>query len=190
MADAGDPELAAQAAGGDAAAFEELVHRYHARVLRWAMVIVGDRDDAADVAQNVWIRVYRDLADLRDPARFPAWLYRTAYRVACAFRRTDERRSSILGAANRSDLFAQAPSPAEGLDAERLEELLLAALAGLPPRQRAVYTLAELEERPMTEIAAILGIPAVTVRTNLFRARRAVRAWILRTHPGLGEDAR
>ncbi len=134
--DAESVDLAARAASGDAAAFEELVRCHHASVIRWAIVAVGDLDDAEDLAQAVWMRAYRSLGDYRGAAKFSTWLYRITYNLGFEVRRTRDRRLAALATWNNStERVTAVVQPHDEGDAQRLAAAVHACVKELPPRQ-------------------------------------------------------
>jgi RNA polymerase sigma-70 factor (ECF subfamily) len=191
MNDADSADLVARAASGDRDAFRCLVERYHTTVFRWAFAACGDQDDADDVAQAVWIRVYAKMSSYRGGAKFSTWLYRITFNTSVELTRTRTRRASALDTKG-----AEAPEePAvrdlgDDMDASHITHVIRRYLGMLPPRQRAIFDLADLRGYGPAEIAELLGTQEVTVRTNLFRARRAIRTLMLQEEPQLMQEIR
>lgn len=184
-------DLVGHAAAGEPDAFRELVRRYHATVYRWAALSLGDRDEAEDVTQLVLIKVHASLTTYRGGAKFTTWLYRITRNVLFETARRQQRRGSLLAAREElHGIAAEVDSPEDTIDWGRLNALLLDYLAALPPRQREVFMLADLEGFVPVEIADLLGVEQVTVRTNLLKARRAIRSRMLREQPKLMEEYR
>jgi RNA polymerase sigma-70 factor (ECF subfamily) len=183
--------LVARAARGDPQAFEQLVSRYHGEVIRWAFVAIGDRDDAEDLAQAVWLRAYQSLGDFRGASRFSTWLYRITWNLGHEMRQKQSRRGSALAQWAESD-GAELNNAAsdDGADAETLSNAISQCVQQLPPRQRAVLTLIDFEGRSAADVAGMLDIAEGTVRTNLFKARRAIRQRLLEQEPQLIEELR
>ena len=176
---------------GDAAAREALLARCHPTVYRWALVQVGDADEAEDVAQEALLRLDAGLGSFAGKSLFATWLYRVTRNVVLEVGRRVARTLRLRGAlALQTDDAAAAPDPADGLTADTVAALVRALLAELPPRQREVFYLADLEELAPVEIAQRLGLEPATVRVHLLRARRALRARILREHPAIAEEYR
>lgn len=202
---------AAQA--GDEEAFAALVRRVHARVFRWALGRTGDPDDADDVTQSVLIRLHRHLGGYRASGSFDAWLYRiTANAAASHAARLKRRRRSrralspavgegttgtgaMAGSANpaagastaASVADAQATRAVSRIFAGRVSELVRTYFRELPARQREVFDLVDLQGHSPAEVAEMLGLKQVTVRANLFKARRTMRRTILARHPEIEE---
>ena len=181
-------DLIRRAAAGERAAFSEIVARYHTTVFRWAAVVLGDADEADDVAQVVLLKVHASLASYRGGARFTTWLYRITSNVLFEVNRKTQRRGNIL---SRADDFVEKENENENeetIDGRRFAKLVREYMSDLPPRQREVFVLADMEGFAPAEIAELLGVEAVTVRTNLLKARRAIRSRMLREQPKLMEE--
>jgi RNA polymerase sigma-70 factor (ECF subfamily) len=185
-----DEALAARAAAGDEAAFEEIVTRYHARVFRLASRLTGNDADAADVMQDTFLRAYRGLASFRGASRFGTWLYRIATNAALAHRRARARRpsESLEPYLPRFDgNGAHAATPAELQVAARAEEVLdrrllaekaRAGIERLPELYREAFVLRDLEELKTAEVADVLGLDPATVRQRVHRARLMLRGYL------------
>jgi RNA polymerase sigma factor (sigma-70 family) len=139
---------------------------------RTAFGVLGDRESARDVAQEVALQAVRRHASLRDPAALDAWLRRIAVRAALreAHRGRRRRAAEDARAADRSR-----PRGTDGLEGA------LALLEGLPPRQRAALTLRYVHDLSDAEIARALGCRTGTVRSLLSRGREALRERIEET---------
>ncbi|GAB4224806.1 MAG: sigma-70 family RNA polymerase sigma factor [Acidobacteriota bacterium] len=171
-------ELIRRAQAGDAAAFDALVAQFGALVLRVARSIVGETD-AEDVAQEVFLRLYRALASV-DPERpLEPFLVRIAVNAARTERgRRGRRREDVLEAARDR---AGGAGPGAAVHADDVRRALLAASATLTERERLVFRLRDLEGLEAPVVAEALGIAAVTVRRLSGNARSKVIAW-LRIH--------
>jgi RNA polymerase sigma factor (sigma-70 family) len=133
---------------------------------RTALGVLGDREAADDIAQDVAVTAVRKAGTLRDPAALDAWLHRIAVRTALA----EARRGRNRRAAERAHVEHRRvlePDPLEGA---------LALLDGLPPRQRAALTLRYVHDLPDMAIARALRCRPGTVRSLLSRGREALRA--------------
>src|SRR5262245_6836288 len=185
-----DDELTAlvqRVRGGNSSAFEELASRVRDRVTRWARRVVGDRDEAEDVAQLVLVRMHERLSEFEGRSRFGSWLYRITRNIALERRRSEARRSALLARELSSERDATR-DPTDAADSSRVQHLVAAYFDALSPRQREVFELVELRGLSTSDVAARLGIEASTVRVLLLRARRTIRARMLAQHPGLLED--
>jgi RNA polymerase sigma-70 factor (ECF subfamily) len=180
-----DHQLVAQTLHGRPDAYGELVRRYQATVYNVAYRLIGERQEALDVAQDAFVRAYHALRSFDQERPFGPWVVRIATNVALAS--LQRRRvptiplGRIFGAEGeeREATGVAPPDPASGpeedfLAAERGAELRRAILA-LPPRYRAVIELRHFQDLSYEEIAATLGLPLSDVKSHLFRARKLLR---------------
>jgi RNA polymerase sigma-70 factor (ECF subfamily) len=172
---------------GDDEAFRRLVALVHADLRRWALARMADPDDADEVVQRTLIRMHRALRSFDGRARLSTWLYRILRNVATDLERGRRSHRTVADAPPDDPEAAERPDPVRSLEARRLSREVLACFAALPPRQREVLELVDHEGRRPVEVAEMLGMKPVTVRANLFKARRAVREAILARHPELEE---
>ena len=181
-----DTVLVAQARAGDRTAFDELVVRYQDRVFNMAYRILGHREDALDVAQEIFLTVFKSLARFEAKARFSTWLYRvTVNRCRDELRRrgtVKHTRPRSLDAARKNDdddrsmePAAAAATPEQQAAARETHELVSAAIADLPGDAREVLVMRDVEDLAYDDIAEILEIPVGTVRSRLNRARTLLR---------------
>lgn len=181
-------DLIPRAQAGEREAQEELLRRCHPVVYRWCLVHLGDPDDAADVAQEVLVRVYERLKRFAGRSRFTTWLYQVTRNEAFSLRRRFTARSRLTDGLTREAVAPEAPGAEAELDRTALVEAARAELRNLPPRQREVFALADLEDVSLAEIAERLALNPITVRAHLFRARRKIRARLLELYPALVEE--
>lgn len=182
-------QLARQASGGNAAAFDALLRQVYPRVRRWAASQVRVPDDADDVAQEVAIRLHRHLPGFQFEARFTTWLYRVTRSVLADWYRRNRRHGYVR------ERLATAPRPTVDppdppLDRQRAGNLVRLWFHDLPARQREVFDLTDLQGHTPAEVAQLLELDPATVRVHLHRARRQLRRRMLAEHPALVEDAR
>lgn len=173
IADGDEARLVARTLDGDRVAFGILVERYAASARRVARAVLGDPDDADDAAQDAFLSALVKLGQY-DPRRpFGPWLMRIVANAA-----TDRRRRRTVRRVEPLDPRLAGGGPRPDRDAERaaLGERLAAALATLTPRRQLAVVLFDVEGYAHGEIAGILGIPEGTVRSEVFHARRQLRA--------------
>lgn len=175
------PELLARTRDGDSRAFVDLVTQYQPLVFRWAVALSGDKDEAEDITQEVFVRVHRKLSAFRGDGPFEAWLYRIARRVALRTRHALP--PAVIGP--DSDMYET--DPGARVDRQRAVALIQNIARSLPERQREVFVLCDLEGRAPSEVAALLDMKDVSVRASLFKARATIRRMVLATHPGFSE---
>jgi RNA polymerase sigma-70 factor (ECF subfamily) len=164
------------ARAGDRAAFEVLVESWVEPAFRIALAIVGNEADARDATQDAFLAAWRRLRQLRDTDRFDAWLYRILVNSCRGLRRGRRRvaaREIHLTALGEGD--EPVDDPAETAD-ERVVSLdaVERAWFRISVAERTILALHHFEHRPITEIAAVLGIPAGTAKSRLFHARHSL----------------
>jgi RNA polymerase sigma-70 factor (ECF subfamily) len=177
------------AQAGDEAAFEQLVRRHYAQIHRWALARTGDRDDADDVTQEVLMRLNRHLSSFDGRSRFTTWLYQVTSSAAADLHRKQARRERLAVRVGRE------PAPTshdpreehDAADEKRVSGLVRTFLEELSERQREIFDLCDLQGFGPAEVSAMLKLEPVTVRSHLFRARKAIREKILESSPELVE---
>ena len=161
-----DAQLILALRKGDESAFETLYERHHRAVLNIAYRLLGDRDAAEDIAQEVFVKLYTSPGSYRPTARLSTWLYRVTHN-ACI----DEIRKRK----NRPvELVPEVHSP-EASEPDELAEAVRAAVAALPEKQRLAVVLQRYEELSYQEIAEVLGTSVPAVESLLFRARETLK---------------
>ncbi len=174
--------LIARCRQGDPLAWELLVRRYQSRIFGIASAYVGDREEARDLAQEIFLRVWRNLEHCRESERFEAWLLAIARNASLdALRRRQARPPrQDLPVESAHALADPSPSAAEHWEADERRRLLLRAMDELSPLNRELIVLKEMQALPLEEIAALLDVPLGTVKSRASRARlelaRALRA--------------
>ena len=180
-------DLIRAAAGGDRRAFEDLVLLKRERVIRTAYQIVGDLEDAKDVAQAVFLKVWRVLQRFELDRKFDTWLYRITVNAAIDFIRDRGPKGFLQPLPD--DAGDRMADPAVGgetaLDLGALQRAFLHLAARLAPKQRATFVLKEIEGLGTAEVARVLGITESTVRNHLLQARAKLREGLERDYPGL-----
>ncbi len=172
-----DEELIAAFLEGDQLAFEELVRRYQTQVFNLAYRILGDRTDALDVSQEVFILLFRKLGTFRSESRFSTWLYRVATNACRDYTRKKRYHLSLSSRADEDMpeweemLPGDEENPDDLLISAELQGRVRAAIRELPLKFREVVFLHDIEGYNYNEIAEILGISLGTVKSRLNRAR-------------------
>lgn len=186
-----DSELLARHVAGDPDAFAEIVRRHRDRLWAVALRTLGDREEAADALQDALVSAYRAAHTFRGQSAVTTWLHRITVN-ACLdrARKAATRRTSPVADNER---FEQLLEPAESAaaPAERLalHRELLAALATLPPDQRAALILVDMQGYPVAEAAAILDTPVGTVKSRCARGRARLLPLLVHLRPGRNQDA-
>ena len=163
--------LLLQCRRGDPDAFARLTRVWERRLLYYIRRIVATEEDAWDVLQEVWLRVWRKVSGIRETSSFRAWVYAVAHNSAISHARHETRVDELHESAPVPDADDSAPT-FDNDDAARIHR----ALDRLGPQQRQVLTLFFLEEFSQAEIAEILAIPKGTVKSRLYHARQALRS--------------
>lgn len=158
-----DRDLVGRARRGDLDAYNLLVSRWDRRVFNYLVKLVGNREDAMDISQDVFLKAYQNLGKLEDPGRFGGWLFRIAHNEAYSLL----RKSRLDG----EELTETAPLP-PGPRMLPVETSLAvaAALNRLTPDQREAVVLKVYEGFKFEEMAEILGCPVSTVKSRLYTA--------------------
>jgi len=174
-----DPERAVIDAiqQGDPHAVAELIQRQGRWVRGVIFAAAGRLDEVDDVAQRVWMQVWREARRLEDPARWRPWLYRIARNAATDAARGRRRRRGLLRGLleRRRAERAEETGPDRGLLGSERQQTMLQAIASLPALYREPFVLKHLEDWSYRQIGGALGLPTDTVETRLVRARRLLR---------------
>lgn len=169
----------------DKGAFSELLRRYQSHVDRILYHLAPDWSDRADLAQEVWIRVYRNIKRLNEPVKFRGWLSRIATNLFYdeLRKRKRVRHPLSLDAPRQMDdgeltweVASDAPSPDDDLSTQEFYEQLHVAIAELPEAFRTTIILREIEGMAYEEIAEITGVSLGTVKSRIARARAKLQA--------------
>jgi RNA polymerase sigma-70 factor (ECF subfamily) len=180
--------LVRSAQAGDRLAFEELVRRYDREVLRLALNLVHRSEDARDIYQEGFLRVYRNLHRFRFECSFYTWLYRIVTNVALDhLRRRTSRREDQAPVPEEADggtrdFFDRQPehraaaNPEKRLLGQELGQHIAAALKRLSPRERMVFEMKHYQGLKLRAIGDLLGTSEETVKNSLFRATRKLRS--------------
>jgi RNA polymerase sigma-70 factor (ECF subfamily) len=188
-----DSDLIARAAGGDPAAFQALVERHRSMVYRVAYQFAGNHHDAEDIAQEVFIKVYRSLDRFRQDAQLSSWMYRIVMN-ACIDHR---RRHQPAGAApfgeeaehKMLNTAEEAPGPEERAYAGELGQVLESEVQRLPKGQRIVFVMRHHQGMKLCEIAEALGLAEGTVKRQLHAAVHRLRQALTEANVAAGEQA-
>ena len=161
--------------------FEALANEHKDAVYRQLIRVCGNREDAEDVLIEALLKAYRNLEKLRETAAFHSWLAQIGRRV-CWQLKQREALLPIVQLSAIEDAGAELESGADAPDVQasivEMKQLLASAVESLPPAERAVYELRDLEELSGEETATRLGLSVAAVKSRLHRARRNVRSAI------------
>lgn len=191
LSPAEERSLIERAQGGDRDAFEELVHRYDRDVLRIALNILRKPDDARDVYQEAFLKIYRNLPRFRFECSFYTWAYRIVTNVCLDHLRRRSSRpedqapeyaSNLNGDPAPGDFFDRQQAAEASSDPERrmqgieISRRISSALELLTPRERMVFEMKHYQGLKLRAIGDALGTTEETVKNSLFRATRKLRA--------------
>ncbi len=180
-----DIRLMLQVRADDAEAFAELVERYQQRVVGIMNHLLGNVEEAEDLAQEVFLRVYRNRKKYRPTAKFSTWLFTIANNLALNVMRRRHRKPTVPLPAQESGPLGPRPqeqlaidpglTPAHGLRQRELSAVIRQALEELNERQRMAVVLNKFEEMNYNEIAEVMGLSMKAVKSLLSRARGKLR---------------
>ncbi len=188
-----DRDLIEKFLSGNAEAFNTLVWRWQKIIFNFVWRDLGNRDEAHDVTQQVFIRVFRSLHKLKDRERFSTWIYQIAANL-CRDVIKQRRRRKVLSLENMqeagsaelatNDAFTLMPEsdqhPDRVVSRNQLRELLEKALQEIPAEQRVVVIMKEYQNLKFTEIAEILDAPVNTVKSRLYYGLNALKKVLAR----------
>jgi len=179
-----DVQLIERAKQGDSKAFRILFDRYQSRAFAVAFGVVRDKQEASDLVQEAFVRVFKHLPNFAGTSSFYTWFYRILMNLAIdhlrkrkPWKQTDYSDALDHESDNAHPSVASAPSegPASHVDTQELSEHIQAALSQIPEHHRAVILLREVEGLSYAEMAEVLGIPKGTIMSRLFHARRKLQ---------------
>ena len=187
--DARDRRLVRRLKQGDERAFQELVHTYQDRIFGLTYRMIGNRQEAEDLAQEVFISVHRGIANYRGEGRFYTWLYRIAsntcknrikYLKGRNFHRSsdiDETPDAHTAGADGPTVHLQSivPGPEATMAGSRLEQAIQREIAALDPEHRLLIVLRDIQGMSYADIRRVTGLQEGTLKSRLHRARLALK---------------
>ena len=176
---------------GDNLAWEALVRRTQSRVYGLALQYLRDPDEAADLAQEIFIKIYRNLDKMETGSAFLPWMVRLA-RNCCIDRiRRIKARPPARDVVVDEDLelTSAAPSPEQSWDTDRRKQLVYQAMGNLSEQNREILLLKEIQQLKLAEIAGMLGLPVGTIKSRASRARVELAKSVLKLDPSYGAAA-
>lgn len=187
----GDRQLVRRLRDRDEQAFRELMTEHRDKVYNLTLRMLGNRAEAEDVAQEVFIQVFKTIDTFREESKLSTWLYRVAVnlcknRIKYLARRQDRNKDQLdetTEAAASSAVAAPGGPPARpdrAVEGAQLEKVLQDAIATLDEEHRVLVVLRDVEDLSIEEICVITGLPDGTVKSRLHRARLALRKKVTR----------
>lgn len=173
----GDSEVISRVLQGEQNAYAELVNRYQAYVFTLVMRMIKSREDAEEVAQDIFVKAYRSLADFRGESKFSTWLYTIVNTTCITFLRKKKLEVHSL---ENEKIFEVADSKDSGFRANMIEQksrvnMVNEAITMLSPDDAEIITLFYKAEQNLEEIARILAIESNTAKVRLHRARARLK---------------
>ncbi|HIE52670.1 MAG TPA: sigma-70 family RNA polymerase sigma factor [Armatimonadetes bacterium] len=178
-----DKELVARCQQGDRAAFDEIMARYESKVYNLAYRLLNNQDDAFDIAQEAFIRIYRGLSRFRGSSTLSTWIYRITLNLCLDELKRRKRRPLSETELQEDDtpepllerVVDENSDPNVAVESQARQAIVQWALTQLPEHHRAVIVLYDLEGLSYTEIAEVLHTNVGTVKSRLNRARAALK---------------
>lgn len=180
-------EIINRVRAGDTDAFESLVLEHQNKVYSLALRMVGNEEDARDMAQEAFVRAYTSLAGFRGDSKFSVWLYRLTSNICIDFLRSRQRHQTVSLTYDTDDAEGgqlEIPderfSPDTGLERAELRGSVVRGLNSLSPEFRSILLLREIEGLTYEEIGRALDLEEGTVKSRIFRARKKLTEFLLR----------
>lgn len=185
-----DHELVRAVVDGDPTAFRGLVERYQGRIYNVCYGMVRNREDARDLAQDAFVKAFKNLSRFRYGSSFYTWLCRIAMNVSIDHIRKQKVRKAQefndeIGTRDQTGMLSfghHRGDPRRELERQQIHDRILAALETLPEEQRQVVVLREMEGLSYKEISDVMGIPEGTVMSRLFYARKKLQQALAELH--------
>lgn len=175
--------LVEKSKSGDIGAFEQLVENYQKKVFNIALRMIGNYDDAGDLTQEVFIRVFKSIKSFKEQSSFSTWLYRITTNVCLdELRKRKNKKVISLDEELKLDdsevkrqIESDDPSPEETAEKEELKKIIKKAINDLTEEHRVVIVLRDIQGFSYEEISRIINCPEGTVKSRINRARQALK---------------
>ncbi len=159
-------------------AFTQLVQKYQERLYWHIRRMVTEHDDANDILQNMFIKVWKNLSEFRQESNLYTWLYRIATNETLTWINQQKRHASV-SLSDNEDMFSEKLTAQKGFDANKLEWKLQQAIHALPEKQRIVFNLRYYDEMPYDEMAIVLQTSAGALKASYHHAVKKVESYLL-----------
>ena len=178
-----DRQLVESIRAGESSAFETLLRRKTSKVYGLCYRVIGNAEDAKDVSQLVFLKLWENLDKYDLRFAFDTWLYRMVTNVAIDFLRNRQSRDSAVNSKLR--LVKSVTDAEQGISYQRkeVEGVFREISEALSPKQKAIFVMKEMEDLPSAEISRILGCRESTVRNHLFNARKVMQVQLQKRFP-------
>ena len=186
-----DKELAERIKKGDMVAFDELVNLYAKKIINMSYSLLYDAEEAQDAAQEVFIKIYKNINSFRGESSVSTWIYRITRNVCCDILRKRKNTNVISldfedKEGHKNEPQDLSPTPSEVAEKNERDEFLRKSIASLDEVYKTVITLYDIEGLSYEEIAEVMKCPVGTVKSRIYRARDALRK-LLEKNPELFE---
>ena len=178
-----DRQLVEQIRQGDDGAFETLVRRKTSKVYGLCYRVIGNGEDAKDISQLVFLKLWENIEKYDPTYAFDTWLYRMVTNVAIDFMRNKQSRDNAVNSNLRLVKTSFDPEQTVAVSRKEVESVFNAVSNVLSPKQKTIFVMSEMEDLRSSEIAKILGCRESTVRNHLFNARKLMQAQLKRRFP-------
>lgn len=177
-----EKHLLRMAKSGDVEAFEQLIEGYQRKIFNIAFRMLGNYDDAGDMAQEVFIRMYKSISSFKEQSSLSTWIYRITTNVCLdELRKRKNRKITYIDEEIRLDdgdvkrqMENEGPSPEDYAETNEIKKVVRDAILQLPEEYRIIIVLRDIQGFSYEEIAAILKCPEGTVKSRISRARHAL----------------
>jgi RNA polymerase sigma-70 factor (ECF subfamily) len=178
-----DRQLVQTIRAGDTDAFETLVRRKTTKVYALCYRVIGNSEDAKDISQLVFLKLWENLEKYDPQYAFDTWLYRMVTNVAIDFMRNKQSRDNAVNSNLRLVKTAADPEQTVTMQRKEVENVFTEISTVLSPKQKTVFIMNQMEDLPSAEIAKILGCRESTVRNHLFNARKLMQQQLQKRYP-------
>jgi RNA polymerase sigma-70 factor (ECF subfamily) len=177
-------ELIRRSSKGDSAAFEELLTRKRHRIFWVAFQMVGNEEDALDIVQQVFIKLWKVIGRFNFGFKLDRWLYRITVNASIDFYRKEKRIRQKEMEVATAPAVKERPPQERAMAIREIQEIYTDLAGMLSPRQRAVFTLREIEGLSVKEVAKVMRCRVSTVRNHMSQAREKLNRGLRSKYPG------
>ncbi len=177
-----EQQLVERAKNGDTKAFEELMKRTQTNIYNLGLRLLGNKEDAADLMQETYIKAYENLDRFEGRSSFSTWLYRIATNNALMKLRKEKNKKVSIDELKKFgdksykiEISDWSENPSSYFKSAELKEVLQKAIDSLPPKYKSVFILHDVEGLPLAEVARILSLSVPAVKTRVHRSRMYLR---------------
>ena len=178
-----DRQLVDAVRNGETSAFEEIVRRKSGKVYSLCYRIVGNAEDAKDISQLVFVKLWENLDKYDAQFAFDTWLYRMVTNVGIDFLRSKQSRDQATNSSLRLVKTSVDETQTTSFQKKEVEEIFEQVTASLSPKQKTIFVMREMQDIPSAEISRILGCRESTVRNHLFNARKVMQEQLKKRFP-------